>query len=76
MSRGYGDAVIVVNEGEIDVFDTSSHTELQEIKELLKQILERFPTKREDWIHCLNCGGHYLDRKQDNFCPHRLKAGT
>jgi len=36
-------SVIVVNEHEIDVYDTSSHSMLEEIRDLLKEILKRLP---------------------------------
>lgn len=36
-------SVTIANENEIDVYDTSSHATLEEIRDLLKQILERLP---------------------------------
>lgn len=35
--------VLVDNEGEIGVYDTSSHATLEEIRDLLKEILKRLP---------------------------------
>ena len=36
-------SVVVVNEGELDVYDTSAHATLEEIRDLLREILKRLP---------------------------------
>lgn len=40
--------VYVVNEGEISTYDTSAHSTLEEIRDLLRLILQRLPEPSSD----------------------------
>lgn len=42
------DYQVYVENDEVSVYDTSSHTTLEEIRDLLKQILERLPVPTDD----------------------------